>query len=818
MNENTAARKIQLAFRKKRLFTNTVNKEWKLSASTVLTSIVSFKLPINLDDIILQESPKGVSEIMGYKNKLKKPTYRWIKGGEWLGDLKGITRVVAKKDKISIVLTKDGIDVMGAGNYEQALLTCVKNEWAPKSLLKMRPVYRKVDGVFYINKPFDLDGLNAELKKLPTEYVSEVRYLPEIGGIPAVVLKLKVPKWTYQFFKNGTVLFTGISDPSAIEEPKKLFKQFFTKYNLSVPHAIATEYSPAKKKPGKTTTNKKKELAKRYKLAGTWENLKTPPYGYYIRPGSNGKPRFYAWRTIEKVASNIGEGMPHITTYNRGPKNLSGVAPKVKKAFKNIGQPIPQSTLNAFRQAGYPLNVPSPETKKTVAKHSERRAPSWNAVKPGFYVRPGPGQQPYWFAIPKGIESGRKTVIASYTKAGINIPKSVRNIFKIGNKVTTAGLKEHVVKMGLNKVLRINNRQATRFTKAELLQIARNMNIPQVNAKMKPAQIISYIQMKAGANKPNRNFNVMVNDVFYKFLPNSRVEKTRKNGTRTARAWSTLPAEEQNAIAKKLLPTNLHSEYETLPKGNKFGALFGWANQKKAAPPPAPSPPPPSSASSSGSSLGNFEKELEFGVRLQANLGNSYNVANSSNFMKIYSALPKGKRGAPLKATVNQAYKKFVKETKHIRKTEPRRVKYIAKIKVPNWMPTNKIQLYKNFVANLAFLKKTKKNIRDQVKSWINREVPQSPPKAAHDVEDAVTGIVTHVPAYEPKPRKTPSIPKLTPSPKKTKEPEVKKSVPKNLENAVANIGLNIKAKYTWKELQKAGLNKKLKTKWLKHT
>ena len=113
----------------------------------------------------------------------------------------------------------------------------------------------------------------------------------------------------------------------------------------------------------------------------------------------------------------------HKEMVNVGPMNLKAVAPKVAKAFRNVGQPIPESTLAIFRNSGFPLE--NLETKSAVGLKN-RRAPSWNATKPGFYVRPGPGQQPYWFKVPKVLASGRKTVISTYQKAGRNIPQAVK--------------------------------------------------------------------------------------------------------------------------------------------------------------------------------------------------------------------------------------------------------------------------------------------------------------------------------------------------------------------------------------------------------
>jgi hypothetical protein len=835
--------KFQKLWRAKRVFTNSQGS-WKVSPSALTAKIVTFKLPTNFRSVFESE-PKGFSEITGYKGSFKKPAVRWVQGQGWIGESDGVNKVIAKKGQQTIVLTDKYFDVMGLGNYEAALLAIVKNGWAPKMLLKAPPTYKKIDGIFYVNRPFILEDLRDELKKLPASMVESIgTYDEKVGGVPAIVLKLKSPKWTYQFFKNGTVLFTGIKDPGQREEPRKLFKEFFTdKYDMVAMLALNLGKSPAIRKPGAQAANvKKTKLANRNPLAASWNA--TPPMGFYVRPGTNGKPRLYKWRKMEKEPQT-GQWL------NRGALNMAGVGPKVVKAYANAGVPIPRATLNAFIRAGHPLANAAPSSaKKAAAGPKNRRAPSWNATKEGFYVRPGPGKQPYWFSVPSGIAAGRKTVIKAYTEAGRNIPAAVRAIFKIGNNVKTnvvtlgnnafkPGL-QHVVKMGLNRVLRINNRQATRLTKAELLAIARNMNIPEANSKMAPARLIDLIQNKAGVtNKPNRTYDVLVNGTFYKFMNNGRVEKTTSEGVQTRRAWATIPVAEQNKIAKKLLPANLHAEYNTTAKANRFNTLRAHVAGKK--PAKAPSPPrrrtPTPSPSLSNSNANNaMALELEYGLRLSQNLGNLYRNGNEATFLKSYGKLPVGARGKPLKANVNRTYKKFVKETASARANEPSKARYIARIQIPNWLPANKVQRYKNLVTNLAFQKPKPKvaNVKVAIKKWLEVEVPQSPARAARTVENAITGEIKHLPAYVPKPRKTPEVPKRSPPPKKSPKPKkynaaksprlqkeyalpANKTGLANLNNAITNIGLPTGPRntYTWAGLVRAGLDPKYRNVWL---
>lgn len=566
MERNAAARKIQNIFRRRRVFTNKLEGV-KLSKVVLTTQIVHYDMRPNTDTIF-DKAPKGFDEVRGYIKSFRKPVVRYVPGHGWIGDETGVTFFTAKKGKQSVKIDPSGIDILGAGNPEVVLLALARNGWVSKTNVHQKPKYKKIDGKFNVNKDFDLVGLRDEFKRcLPDSMVKEIPpYEPTL--FPAMVLKLAKPAWTYQFFKNGTVLFSGIKTPDDKDKPKELFKEFFTKYNVTTVFAFSGMNLKVKMPEKKPVT----PAVDTHKLAGTWNSLKDPPQGYYVRPGTDGKPRFYPWYLFETRRGGEGNNK-HVEIIPIRPLNLRLVRPKVVQAYKNAGKNVPRSTLNIFEKAGVPL------VNKEASKykgHSERRAPSWNAIKPGFYVRPGAGQQPYWFKVPTGIASGRKTVIKTYTQAGRNIPAEVRRIFGISVNTKTEGSRNHRVTMGLNGILRINDRQATRLTRTELVSVARNMGIAQVDEKTKPEVVIQYIARKVGIKKPNRNYDVVVNGTFYKILSpiknmsEQRVEKTSKNGVRTTRNWATLSSEEQNKIAEEFLPTNTFDEYKKLGKSNKF--------------------------------------------------------------------------------------------------------------------------------------------------------------------------------------------------------------------------------------------------------
>jgi hypothetical protein len=126
----------------------------------------------------------------------------------------------------------------------------------------------------------------------------------------------------------------------------------------------------------------------------------------------------------------------------------------------------------------------------------------------------------------------------------------------------------------------------------------------------------------------------------------------------------------------------------------------------------------------------------------------------------MYGNLPKGARGKPLKATVEKAYKSFVRNLKTQRKDTAARNAYKKSINIPNWMPANKVNAYRNVVTNIAFQKPRPKlaNFKAAVKAWVNRTVPQSPARPARQVENAVTGQKRLIPAHVPAKRKSPAL------------------------------------------------------------
>lgn len=367
-----------------------------------------------------------------------------------------------------------GYEMLPGLNYQGEEMGPGASNW------RIRKRFRRTDE--YKQLRAEAEAAEAEAKKAPSgnlritvnltrpyqnqgklvEQPRKQRKAREVKTLKSLVFTMKDPKFTFIVFENGTVNFAGLKVED-LELPKKIFSQLFIEAGSA--NAVFGNYVSKK---GKTHSER---LAERYRLVsgGNWSAVNRYPVkpGYYIRPGGNGKPRLYAYMKF------LEGGVPNKMM------NLKAVAPKVRKAFENAGKPIPRVTLNVFRKAGYPLNAPAPTNNKKVyvkKNISNRRATNWSATKAGHYVLPGPGKQPVFKEIPKILNKAKNMVVKKYKEAGVNIPKSVRDLFKIPANVVTAGNKTHVLTRA-NGELKINGKQAKRFKEAELRIIARNLKM-----------------------------------------------------------------------------------------------------------------------------------------------------------------------------------------------------------------------------------------------------------------------------------------------------------------------------------------------------
>ena len=153
-----AAKKIQALFRRKRVFSenpnikilnlnktagrdpstytanNYKNSDIRFTKPSLVSSVSELKTEIDLDDVLASD-PKGFTEVQGYTSIQRRPVVRYTKGTGWIGDVEGVRVVTAKRAKLTVMLTKDTIKVSGFGNFEEAYLWCVKNDWALRAFL-----------------------------------------------------------------------------------------------------------------------------------------------------------------------------------------------------------------------------------------------------------------------------------------------------------------------------------------------------------------------------------------------------------------------------------------------------------------------------------------------------------------------------------------------------------------------------------------------------------------------------------------------------------------------------------------------------------
>jgi hypothetical protein len=500
------------------------------------------------------------------------------------------------------------------------------------------------------------------------------------------------------------------------------------------------------------------------------------------------------------------------------------VRAKVIKAYSNAGVNIPQNVISKLNITREHINAVSGRT-PAVGRPS-----GWtNQSRNGYYVRPNKQGKPQWYQIPKGKADARKTAIKAYTAAGITIPQHIKNLFGIknanlGNRGTTP-----VINLGKDKHLRINGKQLERYNKESLVNMAVQLNLPRVTEKMKVAEIRNEFQRKLAPKV--QPINVVVNNVKHTFLTNGTIRRNYANKASRTRQFSTLKVAEQNAIARAYLKPAEFEEYKKKIARNKYpyllnikgsrvvGRAAGSAGSARASP-----------ASSAGSSPGNanFELELELAVRM----GNLEPAPGNLELVKrAMGKLPLGPRGKPLKADVDALWKRLTKELQQKARTRANMARLEAKVAVPNWVPANMRNQFKNVLIQTALSKAKVANKKAAVQAWINGKIPKVG-ILARNVENMVTGEIKHLPAWNPPREFKYKIPKLSPvakpegaKPKVAKSPSTKrKTIPatNNFELLVNNMNrlgvpYNANKAYSWANLKKMGINNKYKNTWYKH-
>jgi TATA-box binding protein (TBP) (component of TFIID and TFIIIB) len=837
MNREKAARKIQAAWARKRAPkpSEYVNKfsnfDYALTKPVVTSTIVALDVPFK--DLSRAPLPAGVKELLGYTSTGKLPVVRKLHNRNATLGAANITKVkrwaftinFKSPESTAYVSHNDSgkMQISATGPYERVIRLLHKNYYPGIVEAPIKIV--KIDTRMYINRAINLDVLGEELtRRVPKSRLIKWDYTPEL--MPGAYLKWADPRASMIIYTNGAILTQGLKSLADVGATSEILKQIFTKYLVdrfkvfkyarggSNYTGILAPPKPARK----NLAAKRVRAANRYSQAAGWNNTRP---GFYVRPGPDAKPRFY----------------PLV-------KNLKLVRPKVIRAYTNAGVPIPQTVKNALAITGNEGLAPKVEG---------RRAPNWTATKVGYYVKPGPGGLPYFYQVPKGLAAARKTVAAAYKKAGVNIPNSVRNQFKIGGSASpnAAGnwkKPTHWLNYNAKGGVRINGRQYDRYTRPELVQIARNIGIPEVGESQSLAKIAELI---AKYLEPYTNIpNAMIGGVPVIVMANGRV----KRGTR-ARQWTTLKEAEQTAIARAMLNSFKFAEYEKVKKNYKFNYLIGAKRQiQEEARNNAVAGRANEAAESLSSVNSNFGRNIEYTMMASELLGNA-NSANVNKFVQVIKNLPSGARGKPLKAAVEKAARNFKKSLVVNKQLGNIKRNYAAAITVPNWLPPNLGNSYKNQLLRLGTTPNakggmpTKEAVKRGMKAWLNASLPQAG-RASYTRENLETGLVTRVPEWNPAKRRSPNIPNIAVKrvgpPRKKREPKVavggpaagpvkkaKKdprenknySVPRtanaeNLVNAISNLGLNIgpSNRYSWTYLANKGINDRFYQNWMNFT
>ena len=195
---------------------------------------------------------------------------------------------------------------------------------------------------------------------------------------------------------------------------------------------------------------------------------------------------------LEVVENLIG------TRALRGAINRKPVVPRKTKASKTkTNKPAPEVTRRG---------TTCPKTHRPVPYSFQGKCP-----KSDHYVRPNPQGQPCCYKVPTSLKYSRNKVIAAYKKAGVKVPTNVRRIFGFGantnNKpanVSSANLTISV-RNDPKSGFMIGSRQAKRYTREGLHDIAKRMKIAGINGKMTKDNLIEAIR------KSNKAQNVTLN-------------------------------------------------------------------------------------------------------------------------------------------------------------------------------------------------------------------------------------------------------------------------------------------------------------------
>lgn len=512
--------------------------KYSLSEPTITSRTLSITYPFSRF-AVPDKLPRGFISMDGRRTLSSLPVVRITKTHGIVGDLSGVNHWYIKTTNGSAIVHRTGT-------------TQITAKSVGKVAEQLERVYPGISNanVMRVTK-FDARmsiGRYLILERIASTFPSLTTYEPELFNRAEVTWPS--PSMKLLFYGNGQVQIFGAARPASAVDvvrqivdrvtPERLFKVL---HLTNIAGRPVTEVGFAGHK-GESRNQKlarlrKNKLNHRHPLVSGYNHV--PNAGKYVRPGPNGKPRLY----------NIKA-------------NMSLVTAKITKAYANAGVNMPQYVANMVL-ANPPFMMGAPGAK---------RAKNWNATLNGHYIRPGPGKQPHFYKIPKDLKAGFKTAKKAYNDAGMNVPQRVKNIFGVtGSPASRSPVRANHVVNG-NKV---NGRQYSRLTTAQLVAIARNLGNAGASNSMSKANIFERIKSKARVKtpSPNRSPNVTVNGRVYIFSNDPLNQRIMRNGRK--RVFSTLPKAEREAIARAYLGNNAvagvqaKNWYNTMRAKKKYG-------------------------------------------------------------------------------------------------------------------------------------------------------------------------------------------------------------------------------------------------------
>ena len=578
-----------------------------------------FIVPLDLQNVFWRGTnlPKDITSITGFQQSIggKVPVVEKTSSGTVRGDRnKKLKRIdVRFKFKGFASIRESTVTLSGSVPWEMTYRVLVR---LLPEIKNVRFTVTNTAVRFYLKKEVRLDSIASQSLKSRN---FKITYEPELY-FSKLLIKFS-DGVVASVFSNGTVVAQGRNLTGIEKRVRDVLEMHKNPYGANMKkNPVATRKNLARKRAVMTEA--------RYERASSWNNTRN---GYYVRPGPNKNPRFYAV-----------------------PKNPALVRQKVLRAYANLGLQVPNNVkriLGIVNSKVKPKVVP----KKTLS--------NWNSNAPnGMYIRPGPGGLPKYYKIPKHISQGKKTVVEAYKKAGVNIPNKVKTLFKIVNSAPKSTLKGNIK----NGKFRLDGLLCMRYKLGDLRKIAERLDIP--TTKQTKEQLCRAIQNKLVTKRvssPKVNFTK--NGVKHYILANERKVMRDKR----SKSMNSFKIEElKNMILQMNNSTNVKNKkkkelvellIERKRTKNELNKMFNS--------------PVSSSASSSASSSSDNSSPVRNPLNIARNiLGNGFTNMELKNFLNSYMKIPINNKNAYEKLVKSFKNRRLIRERFSKENTGPKRM------------------------------------------------------------------------------------------------------------------------------------------------